>query len=295
MNSHRSSEMSEFQLGPSLLFCPADRPERYDKAVDRSDAVILDLEDAVAPADKAAARKHVASYLDTSDRSERLVVRVNPVETSEFQRDVDMLAGTGVHTIMLAKTESTDHLDAVAAALPAVDVLALCETPAGITSAQDIAAHPATVALMWGAEDLVASMGGTTSRHPSGEYRDVARVSRSLVLLAAATHGKAGIDSIYADFSDLDGVREESRDAVASGWSAKACIHPSQVPVVRHAYTPSSEDVAYAQALLNEVPRHSGVFQFRGSMVDGPLIRHAEQTLHRAQAVNPELTKESSS
>lgn len=284
-----------FDVGPSLLFCPADRPERYAKAAERADAVILDLEDAVAPDQRAEAREHVAAYFSESGAAggadddaaalrRRTVVRINPAETVDCDADLRMLARTGVHWVMLAKAESADQITAVANALPEVGVLALCETPAGVTAAVDLAAHPATAGLMWGAEDLLAALGGTSSRTPGGGYRDVARLARAQVLMAAGTHGKAGIDSIYADFTDLDGLEAEALDAVASGWAAKACIHPSQVEVIRSAYRPSAEELEYAQALLAEVERHSGVFQFRGAMVDGPLIRHAERTVLRAQS-----------
>ena len=287
-----STTNHRFGIGPALLFCPADRPERYAKAAERADGVILDLEDAVAPADRVAAREHVAAHFgaqgpaggDAAEAAQlrrRTVVRINPVDTVDFDADLRMLATTGLQWVMLAKTESAASVTAVAKSLPGVGVVALCETPAGAASALEIAAHPAVAALMWGAEDLVAALGGTSSRHSSGEYRDVARLARAQVLLAAGAHHKAGIDSIYADFTNQEGLAAEAADAVASGWTAKACIHPSQVSVIREAYTPTADQLEYAQALLAEVEKHSGVFQFRGAMVDGPLIRHAEQTVRR--------------
>lgn len=283
-------EIPVFDLGPTLLFCPTDRPERYAKAAERADALILDLEDAVAPAEKPTAREHVAAHLSGLSSQEhhtlrhRTVVRVNPVSSEDFTHDVEMLAGSGVEFVMLAKAQGRSDVETVADALPGVGILALCETAAGVTRAEEIAAHPATTALMWGAEDLIASIGGTSSRGSSGIYRDVARVSRAQVLLAAATHGKAGIDSIYADIADTEGLSREAADAVGSGWAAKACIHPSQVPVIRSAYSPGAEELEHARALLAEVPHHGGAFQFRGAMVDGPLILHAERIIQRAQA-----------
>lgn len=284
------------ELGPALLFCPADRPERFAKAAERADGVILDLEDAVAAQNRIAAREHVAAYLastgeDHTDqhsetqRVSRTIVRINPVTSVDYDADLRMLATTKVRWVMLAKAESADDVASVASSLPGVGVLALCETPAGVTAAADIAAHPSTVGLMWGAEDLVAALGGTGSRTASGSYIDVARLARAQVLLAAGTHSKTAIDAIYADFNDQEGLSAEAKDAVASGWSAKACIHPAQVPVIRSAYSPSPEQLEYAQALLAEMDNREGVFQFRGAMVDGPLIRHAEQTLRRANAV----------
>ncbi|MDR8018866.1 HpcH/HpaI aldolase/citrate lyase family protein [Nesterenkonia aerolata] len=280
-----------FDLGPSLLFCPGDRPERFAKAAERADAVILDLEDAVAASDKSAARAHLAAHFGVDgpagrDRElrHRTVVRVNAGDSGELAADLQMLVGTGVEFVMLAKTESAEDVAQVASVLGGVGVIALCETAAGVVAAEEIAAHPATVALMWGAEDLIASIGGSSSRLPDGTYRDVARQARSRVLLAAAAYGAAGIDAIYADIADVDGLAAESADAVGSGFAAKACIHPSQVTVIRSAYAPTEEELEHARALLEEVSQHGGAFQFRGAMVDAPLIRHAERVVQRAEA-----------
>ncbi|GAA1179233.1 HpcH/HpaI aldolase/citrate lyase family protein [Nesterenkonia xinjiangensis] len=284
-----------FTVGPSLLFCPADRPERYAKAADRADALILDLEDAVADRDKPHARRHLRQHLqtlaapETAELRARTVVRINPAGTPGFAADVDLLAGTGVELVMLAKTESREEVDAAARALPDAGIIGLCETAAGVTRAEQIASHPQVVALMWGAEDLLASIGGSSSRRPDGRYRDVARQARAQVLLAAATHGAAGIDAIYADIEDTDGLAAEAADAAASGWTAKACIHPAQVPVIRSAYAPTEQELDHARALLAEVPHHGGAFRFRGSMVDLPLVRHAEQVVRRAEAAAQSL------
>ncbi|NLS11144.1 CoA ester lyase [Nesterenkonia sp. MY13] len=272
-----------FPLGPALLFCPADRPERYAKAADRADAVILDLEDAVAPADKPAARSAVAEHLAQAPQEllARTIVRVNPPGTEDFENDASALAASRVQYVMLAKAEAAEQVQQLQAKLPQAKVVALCETAAGVTAAEALAAEPGTAALMWGAEDLIASIGGSSSRLADGRYRDIARYARSRVLLAAAAYGKAGIDSIYADIADTQGLSAECEDAVGSGFAAKACIHPAQVETIRGAYRPSDEEVEYAQALLAEVPKHGGVFQFRGAMVDGPLIQHAERILQR--------------
>jgi len=269
-----------FTMGPALLFCPADRPERFGKAADRSDAVILDLEDAVAPADKSRARNAIIGQPD-GERLEpaRTIVRVNPVGTAEFEADLEALAATPYRTVMLAKAESAAQLTALAG----YQVIALCETAAGIVNAAAIAAQPNVVGLMWGAEDLLASLGGLSSRNDDGGYRAVALHSRSAVLLAAKAAGKEAIDSVYVNIPDLDGLAAESQDAVASGFGAKACIHPNQVAVVREAYAPTPEAVEAATELLDAAAAAgTGVFQFKGKMIDGPILKHAEATLRRA-------------
>lgn len=275
-----------FVMGPALLFCPADRPERYLKAAGRADAVILDLEDAVAPADKQRARGAILAQLGAKGdvpelEPTRTIVRLNPAGTEEFEKDLHCLAHTPYRTVMLAKAENAAQVRA----LEGFSVIALCETAAGIINAPAIAAEPNVVALMWGAEDLLASLGGTSSRNDDGGYRAVALHSRSSVLLAARANGKEAIDSVYVNIPDLAGLASESRDAVASGFSSKACIHPNQVAVVRDAYAPSESEVAEANELLEAAASAgSGVFQFKGKMIDGPILKHAEATVRRAGA-----------
>ena len=264
-----------FTLGPALLFCPADRPERYAKAAERADAVILDLEDAVAPADRAAARR---ALIEHPLQAARTIVRINPADSIDFALDLAALERTDYRDVMLAKTVSAGQVERLAE----YRVIALCETAAGIVSAMEIAAAHNVVALMWGAEDLVASLGGTSSRFPDGRYRDVARQARALVRLAAGAHDKAAIDTVHLDITDVAGLALEAADAVASGFTASACIHPSQVAVVRAAYQPTTAEVDYALGLLEAAASARGVFQYEGRMIDGPVLRHAEAVLRRA-------------
>jgi len=260
-----------FALGPALLFCPADRPDRYAKALDRADAVILDLEDATAPANRPAARMALAEHpLDP----ERVIVRISPAASGDFADDIAAVEAAGYRTVMVAKA------DAGLPSLSGFEVVALCESAAGVLDARELARRPEVVALMWGAEDLVASLGGTSSRS-GGAYRDVVRHARSAVLLAAAAEDVAAIDAVHLLIDDLDGVRSEAEDAVASGFTATACIHPSHVAVIRDAYRPSPEEVAHARRILAATAGHDGVFRLDDLMVDGPVLRHAEATLRR--------------
>lgn len=261
-------------MGPAILFCPADRPERYAKAAERADAVIIDLEDAVAPENKAAARQ---ALLGNPLDPQRTIVRVNPAGTGHFAKDLEALARTAYRTVMLPKSESGQD----PAALAGYEVLALCETAMGIANAAQIAGAENVVALMWGAEDLLASLGGTSSRTEDGGYREVARFARSQVLLQAAARGKAAIDSVYLEIPDLAGLAAESRDAKASGFAAKASIHPSQMPVIREAFLPSEAERERARRILAAADEHPGVFAFEGQMVDEPLLRQAKAILAR--------------
>jgi len=265
-----------FEMGPALLFCPADRPERFAKAAERADAVILDLEDAVAAADKPAARGNIIeSDLDPA----RTIVRINPLDAEHAASDLSTLSQTDYRTIMIAKSESAKALGRFD---PRFRLIALCETARGIVNAEKIAALENVMALMWGAEDLVASLGGTSSRRKNGRYRDVARHARSRVLLAAGARGKAAIDAVHLDIADAKGQSREAKDAAACGFAATACIHPSQVELVRDAYRPDAETVAWARAVLAAAAGQHGVFSFDGRMVDEPVLRHARAVLTRA-------------
>lgn len=286
--------MSSYNIGPAILFVPADRPERYSKAYERSDAVIIDLEDAVAPNDRSSARTALAEHLARMDKptTERTIVRVNPVADPDFSEDAGLLTNTALRFVMVPKVESIGDISQAASALPGVKLIALCESASGVIEAPQIAKHPSVAALMWGAEDLMVSTGGSASRFADGTYRDVPRFARAQVLLAAAAAGKASIDTIHTDLSPTDQFIAEAEDAVATGWTAKACIHPAQVQVIRDAYTPTEAESEYAHALLAEVKRQRGVFQFRGTMVDGPLIAHAQNVVNRAEKLKAQLPGE---
>ena len=265
-----------FDLGPALLFCPADRPERYAKAAERADAVILDLEDAVAPGDRRAAREALLGHpLDPA----RTIVRVNHAGTDDHELDLEAIDSTDYRYLMLAKTAGARDLDR----LEDYEVIALCETAAGVVNAASIAALRNVVGLMWGAEDLVASLGGSSSRRPDGSYRDVARHARSTVLLAAGAHGKAAIDAVHLDISDLDGLSAEATDAAAVGFTATACIHPDQVATIRAAYQPTAAELAWARSVLAAAEHERGVFVFDGRMVDEPVLAHARAVVARGR------------
>ena len=256
--------------GPGWLFCPADRPERFEKAAAAADVVILDLEDGVAAKDRDAARK---ALIDTPLDPARTVVRVNPVTTPDHELDVRALAQTKYTTVMLAKTESPSQVSSLAP----LDVVVLVETPLGALAVTETARVDNAVAVMWGAEDLFAATGGTANRWPDGSYRDVAKHVRSQSLLAAKAFGRLALDSVYLDISDLDGLRAETDDAVAVGFDAKVAIHPTQVAVIRAGYAPSEDQITWARAVLAAARNERGVFQFDGTMVDMPVLRSAER------------------
>lgn len=169
-----ADRVPEWTPGPAWLFCPADRPDRYPKALAVADVVIVDLEDAVAPSARHSAREALRGLAaDGVLDFERTVVRVNAAGTADHAIDVALTQETGIRRVMLAKAERPADVTA----LPH-DVVVLLETPPGIGHAGALAAADNVVAAMWGADDLVAGLGGTSSRHSDGRYRDVGRYAR---------------------------------------------------------------------------------------------------------------------
>ncbi|MGH3582689.1 MAG: HpcH/HpaI aldolase/citrate lyase family protein [Mycobacterium sp.] len=254
--------------GPAWIFCPADRPERFGKAAASADIVILDLEDGAG--DKPAAREAVVNTpLDPA----RTVIRINPHGTEDQRLDLEALARTGYTTVMLPKCEAVEQVTALAPR----DVVLIVETPLGALKVAETSAAANTLGVMWGAEDLFGSLGGTLNRFPDGSYREVAKHVRSQSLLAAKAYGKLALDSVYIDIKDLDGLRRETDDAVAVGFDIKVALHPTQVTVIRDGYSPSAEQVDWARQVLAAAADQRGAFAFDGMMVDAPVIRRAER------------------
>jgi citrate lyase subunit beta/citryl-CoA lyase len=259
--------------GPAWIFCPADRPERFEKAAAAADIVILDLEDGAG--DKPAARE---ALLSTPLDPARTVIRINPADTGEQRLDLETLDRTEYTTVMLPKCESAEQ----ARVLAPRHVLVIVETPLGALKVSETAAVANVVGVMWGAEDLFGSLGGTANRFADGSYRDVARHVRAQALLAAKAYGKLALDSVYIDIVDLDGLRAEVDDAIAVGFDVKVALHPSQVEVIRQGYAPSPEQVRWARHVLAAAAQHRGAFAFEGIMVDAPVLRRAERIVQLA-------------
>jgi citrate lyase subunit beta/citryl-CoA lyase len=267
-------------LGAGWLFCPADRPERYAKAAALADVVILDLEDAVAAPAKAAAREAIRrSALDP----DRAVIRINAAGTPDHDLDRAMLADTDYTCVMLPKCESAEQVSA----LSPYRVVMLIESPAGAANVESTAHAENLVGAMWGSEDLLAGLGGRSSRRPDdGSFRDVARYVRSRTLLAAKARGLFALDSVFLDITDTEGLRREADDASASGFDAKVAIHPTQVDIIRSAFAPAEAEVAWARLVLDRAATERGVFVVKGQMVDAPVLHRAESILASIRVVD---------
>lgn len=256
----------------TLLFVPGHRPDRFDKArTSGADAVVLDLEDAVAPDRKGEAREHVRAWLSVGGHA---VVRINGTASPWFEDDMRALAGLA-GAVMLPKTESTADLDRLPAGLP---VLPLIETAAGVIHAPEICAAPAVVRPAFGSVDLAAELGVDHACH------EALRHARSALVLAAAAAGcGAPIDGVTTRFDEENALAGDTAHATTLGFTGKLCIHPRQVPVAHRHLAPSKDQLAWARTVLADVTDASVVAR-DGQMIDRPVLLRAQALLDRAAA-----------
>ncbi len=273
----------------SLLFVPGDRPDRMAKALGLgADALILDLEDAVAPDAKPRARAEVAQFLSgPRDHGVRLFVRINPIDGPLASDDLAAILPARPDGIVLPKAEGLASLDALAAqGAGDVPVLPIAtETPAALFRLGEYAGSPLSLAGMtWGAEDLPAAIGATTAREADGSYTAPYQLARSLTLFGAHAAGVAAIETVYPDFRDLDGLAAYAARAQRDGFTGMMAIHPAQVQVINAAFTPSAQDIARAQAIVSLFAANpgAGALQMEGKMVDAPHLKAARALLARA-------------
>ncbi|MGW8191795.1 HpcH/HpaI aldolase/citrate lyase family protein [Sphingomonas hankookensis] len=272
----------------SLLFVPGDRADRFAKAAGSgADALILDLEDAVAASAKDTARAAVRDWL-AEDASLPRIVRINPVDGPLALDDLDALAGTRPDAITVPKAEgqaTIAALDPLLAARGLADVPLLpiaTETPAAIFQLGSYAAVAhRLLGITWGAEDLPAAIGATTSREADGRYTAPYELARSLTLFGAHAAGVAAIDTVYPAIRDEAGLAAYAARAARDGFTAMMALHPAQVATINAAFTPSAEAVARAQAIVDAFAAHpdAGVLQVDGKMVDAPHLKQARRVL----------------
>lgn len=288
----------------SLLFIPGDSEKKLAKVAEcGADAVILDLEDAVSPENKPLARELVADFLRRTPRDARPLqywVRVNPFDTGMTLRDLATIAPGAPDGIMQPKIDGPDdvrrlsyYLDALEAAHDvapnSIRILPVAtETARAPFSLGDFAAAGLTrlLGLTWGAEDLSAALGASTNRDASGEWAPAYKMARSLCLLAAHASGVQAIDTLYVDFRDEDGLRASCRAARAEGFTGRVAIHPAQVVGINQSFTPSPEEIAHAQRVLNIFAANpgAGTVGLDGKMIDAPHMKQAERVLAQARA-----------
>ena len=281
----------------SLLFVPGDSARKFARGrTSGADALILDLEDAVAPSQKEAARDHVASLLG-EDVAPHLFVRVNPFDTGLMLTDLAAVVRPGLAGIMIPKAggahdivRAGHYLDALEAraGLPVGEIAILpvaTETPAAMFALGSYApAHPRLCGLTWGAEDLAAAIGATANRDESGGWTEPYRFVRTQCLFAAAAAEVAPIDTLYADFRDTDGLAADCRLARRDGFTGRLAIHPDQIETINAGFSPRADDLAFAQRVADAFAAdpQAGAIGIDGKMYDIPHLKAALRTLAAA-------------
>jgi citrate lyase subunit beta / citryl-CoA lyase len=287
----------------SLLFVPADSPKKLDRGMTSgADALIVDLEDSIAPEGKARARQSAAAFLkEASTVAARpyLVVRINGLQTGLTDADLDAVAPARPDAIMLPKAEggaSVVHADAKLAVREAesglpdghIKIVPIAtETAAAMFLAGTFAGVSARLsALTWGAEDLSAELGAETNRDADGNYLDPYRLARALCLAGAAAARVPAIDTVFIDFRDSEGLRRDCDAARRDGFTAKLAIHPAQVPIINEVFTPTPQAIAQAQAIVDAFAANpgAGTIGIGGVMADQPHLIRAQRVLARARA-----------
>jgi citrate lyase subunit beta/citryl-CoA lyase len=284
----------------SLLFVPADGGTKLDKAMaSGADAVIIDLEDSIAPERKDLARMAALDFLKRAPASAqrpRLLVRINGLETGMTDADLDAIVAGKPDAVVFPKAEgatSVVHLDAKLTAQEAIaglpeghiKVLAQAvETAAGLFAAGTFrGASGRLIGLTWGPEDLSSELGATTNRDAHGNLTEPYQLARSMCLYAAAAAKLPAIETVYVDFRNSEGLRRDSEAARRDGFTGRLAIHPTQVPVINEVFTPTKAEIEKAKAVVAAFAAQpgAGAVGIEGKMYDRPHLVRAQALLAR--------------
>jgi citrate lyase subunit beta/citryl-CoA lyase len=280
----------------SLLFVPGDSDRKFARATTSgADALILDLEDSVAPPRKVAARAHVASLLDDkSAREWSFFARVNALDTGFALEDLAAIVKPGLDALLIPKANGAEdilrfghYLDAfetragMAPGSVKIAVVATETAKATFALGSYAPAHPRLLALTWGAEDLAAAIGATDNKEDDGAWTFPYRVARASCLFASAAAEVAALDTIHADFRDLEGLERDCRRSRRDGFVGRMAIHPDQVATINRCYAPSEAEIAHARRIVEAFAANPGVgtLGIDGKMVDIPHLKAARKTL----------------
>jgi citrate lyase subunit beta/citryl-CoA lyase len=282
----------------SWLFVPGDSEKKMIKAMEgTADIVLIDLEDAVASESKPLARTMVHDFLKANvDHRERLWVRINPFDGPYTLGDLAAIMPAHPGGIMLPKVYGRADVERLNHCLSALEVangieegstrviVLITETAEAMFHTGDYKDAPRVVALTWGAEDLADSIGASSNKNPDGSYSFTYELARSLTVLGAATAGVTAIETIQGDFRDLEGLRLRAEKVRRDGFRGMLAIHPAQVDVINAAFTPTEEEIAEAQAIVDIFAANPGVgaIGYKGGMLDRPYLSRAQQLLRQA-------------
>jgi citrate lyase subunit beta / citryl-CoA lyase len=285
-------DASEAHLMRSMLFVPGDSPRKFEKASQcKASALILDLEDSVVPDRKEEARGLTRAMLSGGRSGPRLYVRINALDTDTSLRDLAAVMPAAPDGIVLPKSQSGDDVrrlslwleafEAAAGTVPGSTRIVVVATETagsifGLGTYKDSSAR--LEGLMWGAEDLAASLGATENGE-AGTFHSPYRLARDLCLMGAAAANVAAIDTVYTDIENLAGLERETRIARRDGFSAKALIHPKHVDVVNTAFEPSAEQRAWAEKVIAAFAASPdlGTLRLDGKMIDKPHLLAARR------------------
>lgn len=286
------------------MFVPGDSARKLEKApACGADVVIIDLEDAVAPGAKEAARSLTRDWLAARDPSApgpQYWVRINPLDTPLWQYDVETVIAAKPAGLMVPKAAGPEQLRRLVTLLYDIEspngivpgttrlVPLVSETPQAANAISSYGRKKFAMSrlegLSWGAEDLSAAIGATRKRDDRGIWTDLFRMVRAQVLIAAHAAGVAAIDTLHADFHDEEGLRRAARESYQDGFAGMLAIHPSQVPIINAAFSPSEEELAEARAIVELFAANPGVgaLQLDGRMIDQPHLAQAKKLLASA-------------
>lgn len=289
------------RLRRALHFVPGANERMLQKSLGlEADSLVLDLEDAVTPDRKDEAREIVAGWLHDVDfgRQER-TVRMNPLDTPWGGDD---LAGTMEHppdAYLVPKVRDLEDVLEIDRRLTELErqyghpegevrlLLIATETPQAVLNIATLTECDRVDALSWGAEDLSAAIGARRNRDEEGRFLEVFSYCRTMTLLSASAGGVQPIDTVFVDVQDPEGLARECREAAWMGFEGKITIHPSQIPIVNEAFTPTVDEIAEAQELLSAFEENEKAgkmaFRFRGQMVDVPHLERAKKLIDRAR------------
>lgn len=288
----------------SLLFIPADDERKLAKGTGSgADVLLLDLEDAVSAPRKAAARPICAEYIARTralPERPRLIVRINALDTPYWADDLAGIIPARPDGVMLPKPRGGEDVHTLSVALDHAEqgagiengttkIIAIAtETAISLLNMPSyVGASTRLAALTWGAEDLSAAVGARTNREADGRtWTSPFRLARDLCLMTAVAAGAAPIDTVFVNFRDTDGLREEALAAARDGFVGKMAIHPGQVATINEVFTPKPEETAYAEEIIAAFRDNpsAGVIGLRGHMVDKAHLAQAERLVARAQA-----------
>ena len=282
----------------SWLFAPGDSERKMAKATaGNADIVIFDLEDAVSEQNKPEARALIPAFLQSQDNDHsRLWVRINPLQGPHALADLAAVMPGRPGGVMLPKSRGPadiERLDHYLSALEAAHgikpgrtkIIALVtETAEGMFTTGHYAGLPRLVALTWGAEDLADAVGASENRNPDGSYGFTYELARSLCLLGASAANVAAVETIHGDFRDLDGLRDRAVQVRRAGYRGMLAIHPAQVDVINEAFSPSEDELAAAQEIVELFAANpgAGTIGHNGAMLDRPHLARAQALLKLA-------------